>query len=36
LTLEDIFSREALALELDFSLPALRVIRDLDIARKRT
>jgi putative transposase len=29
-TLEDLFSREALALELDFSLPALRVIRELD------
>lgn len=29
-TLEDLFSREALALTLDFSLPALRVIRELD------
>ena len=30
LTLEDLFSREALALEFDTSLPALRVIRELD------
>lgn len=29
-TLEDLFSREALALTLDFSLPALRVIRELE------
>ena len=29
-TLEDLFSREALALELDTSLPALRVIRELE------
>ncbi len=29
-TLEDLFSREALALEIDFSLPALRVIRVLE------
>ncbi len=29
-TLEDLFSREALALEFDFSLPALRVIRVLE------
>lgn len=30
-TLEDLFSREALALEFDFSLPAVRVIRELEI-----
>ena len=29
-TLEDLFSREALALEVDFTLPALRVIRALE------
>lgn len=29
-TLEDLFSREALGLEMDFSLPALRVIRVLE------
>jgi putative transposase len=29
-TLEDLFSREALALEIDFSLPALRVVRVLE------
>ena len=35
-TLEDLFSREALALEIDFSLPALRVTRQLDgVARTR-
>lgn len=34
-TLEDLFSREALALELDFSLPALRVIRQLEIVAAR-
>ena len=30
-TLEDLFSREALALECDFSLPAVRVIRELEV-----
>jgi len=30
-TLEDLFSREALALAFDFSLPAVRVIRELEI-----
>ena len=30
-TLEDLFSREALALECDFSLPAVRVIRELEL-----
>lgn len=30
-TMEDLFSREALALEFDFSLPAVRVIRELDL-----
>jgi putative transposase len=30
-TLEDLFTRDALALTLDFSLPALRVIRELDL-----
>lgn len=34
-TLEDLFSREALALELDFSIPALRVIRQLEIVAAR-
>ena len=31
-TLEDLFSREALALQCDFSLPAVRVIRELEVA----
>jgi len=35
-TLEDLFSREALALEVDFSLPAVRVIRVLErVAARR-
>jgi putative transposase len=34
-TLEDLFSREALALECDFSLPAVRVIRELEVVAAR-
>lgn len=34
-TLEDLFSREALALEIDFSLPAVRVIRELEFVAAR-
>jgi putative transposase len=30
MTLEDRFSREGLALQIDFSLPSLRVVRELD------
>lgn len=33
--MEDLFSREALALESDFSLPAVRVIRELEIVAAR-
>ena len=35
-TLEDLFCREALALTIDHSLPALRVIRELEVVTRRT